>query len=272
MRTENVQWTYSSVAEELVAVNLQKLHGACARRPAQSGLEVGLNEVGNDVNSEIAHINTAVFASHFEVALDHYLCLCSLLYTIVPLGSTVIEPATFTLIKERDAAYMASSRAHWLSPPVTYDTSDFWVEHAIGSAGYLGKRTVNEIMRMQRAPWLSLYSSSNIVVEFCFAQTYVSMEHGLRMHEFYQSTVERLQHGNAPRVHSEHGHTCIALHRGLMEAKFLVIPIVGDNHFKVLLVHPRARTLFWHDPYGNGNIHEPIKGWLPVWSKSHVLS
>lgn len=71
-------------------------------------------------------------------------------------------------------------------------------------------------------------AGSCIDVEFCLAQTHFQMQRSLRE---YEGTVVHLQHGNAPLVHSDHmhGHTCIVLHRGRMEAESLVIPIVGGN-------------------------------------------
>lgn len=44
--------------------------------------------------------------------------------------------------------------------------------------------------------------------------------------------------------------------------KSLVIPIVGDHHFRTLLVHQSSQTIFWHDPYGRGQINLSIKQWL----------
>ena len=264
--------------EELLSVNLQNAHRACTQRLSRSGLEAGLTEVREQVDSEVAGINSAVASSQYEAAMHRYCCLYSLLYTIGPLGSNTLEPATFIMTTQRDTAYFACSRAHWVHPSGSFDTSEFWVELASGSAGYLGTTNVNEIMRMQRAVLLSQTSNSCVLVE-CFAQTYVSLERGLR--ECHDSTNVRLEHGNQPFVHSDHSHTCIALHRGLTEAKSLVIPIVGDNHFRTLLIHHPSqnlgvtqKTLFWHDPYGNGSIPVSIQQWLarvyPDWNMVNI--
>ena len=87
-------------------------------------------------------------------------------------------------------------------------------------------------------------------------QNYDNVIQGLR--EYNDSTVRRLQVNALPLLHSGLGHTCLAIHKALVEGKSLVMPIVGGNHYRTMLLHGPSQTIYWHDPYGSGHIHQPI--------------
>lgn len=90
--------------EEVVSVKLVRLHKVCATRLAQRGLEAELQQVSAEVQSAKGRPKLAVAKLRFETALGQYRCLCSLLYTLIPVGSSPDEPATCQAIVQKDAA------------------------------------------------------------------------------------------------------------------------------------------------------------------------
>ena len=254
----DLRWPFTSLEDELLSLNLLKAHRACEARLRRNDLVDGIAEVSDQTEYRIGCIASAVIAKQYSAAFEQYCYLYSMLYMVVPLGNALAEPASFHQIRHLDAAYLVQSAAPvWVAPFERFDPCDFWTERASGSAGYLQTSTINAVMRMQLAKLLTTISGMNFIVEFCFAQTYESMEWGLQ--QFITHTLMRLEQGSVPFVHFDLGHTCVALHRGLTEAKSLAIPIVGGSHFRILLIDSVHRTLFWHDPFGNGAIHAPIR-------------
>lgn len=223
VRQSELQWNYQAVEEELLSLNLQMANEACELRLTQRDLEVGLVEVSDEANLEIGCIKSALAGLDFQLAMHHYCCLYSMLFSIVPLGNAVTKPAAFHKIRQGDAAYFVSANV-FMRPSDGYDPTEIWPEHASGSDGFLTTTgTVNEVMRMQLGALLRQGDVNNNGVEFYASQSYESLERGLR--EFHDSTILRLPRGSVALVHSDHSRLCLMLHKGLTGAKSLAYPL-----------------------------------------------
>ena len=193
----DLRWGFTSWEDELLSLNLLKAHRACEARFSRTDLEEGIAEVSEQLEYRIACIASAVAALDFSAAFEHYCCLYSMLYMVVPLGNALPESAPFNRIRHLDAAYLAHTSARvWLPASARFDPRAFWTEHASGPAGYLQTTTVDAVMQMQLTKLLTIIPSMNRIVDFCYAQTYESMERGL--HGFINNTVMRMEQGAEP--------------------------------------------------------------------------
>ena len=197
-----LRWEFTSREDELLSLNLVKAHRACVARFAETDLADGLLEINEQLEYRICCIASAVAAQDFRVAFEEYRCLYSMVFMVVPLGNSLVEPAYFHPIRQLDVACLAHSRAHWLAPSEGFDPRELWTEHASGPAGYLSTTAIDAVMRMQLAKLLSVNPNMNCMVEFYFARTYESLERGL--HEFINSTIMREEYeeqGDVPFLH-----------------------------------------------------------------------